>query len=177
MVYTICSQTSGTSVWFWALAPNWCNYCALKETVLIIGAMASMEICERKQPGMLAVKNQTNRSDFIWYSPKVEKVEQARPCTPPLPSPPMGSGGGSGTYTIIVNWQKKNNRFLARGGEIRQRAWGSPEGRHGSLYSSHKSFPFGPNEDLAGGRGTAGSAMSSHSLASMFSVLWGKGVL
>lgn len=89
----------------------------------------------------------------------------------------MGGGGGSGTYTIIVNWQKKNNRFLGRGEEIRQRAWGSPEGRHGSLYSSHKSVPFGPNEDLAGSRGTAGSAMSFHSLAFMFSVLWGEEVL
>lgn len=37
---------------------------------------------------MLAVKNRTKRSDFIWYSSKVEKVEQVGPCTPPRP--PMG---------------------------------------------------------------------------------------
>lgn len=97
-------------------------------------------------------------------------MEQAGPYAPP--HPPMGEVVAAAHIQSYKLAEEKQNRFLVRGGEIRQRAWGSPEGRHGPLYSSHESFPFGPNEDLAVSRGTAGSAMSFYSLASVFSVLW-----
>lgn len=90
----------------------------------------------------------------------------------PLLTPPWGEWWRWHVYNHSKLAEEKQNRFLVRGGEIRQRAWGSPEGRHGPLFSSHESFPFGPNEDLAVSRGTAGSAMSFYSLASVFSVLW-----
>ena len=48
---------------------------------------------------------------------------------------------------------------------------GEPDGGRGPLCSSHKSFPFGPNEDLAVRRGTAGSVTCSCSLASVSSAL------
>lgn len=77
----------------------------------------------------------------MWYSQsKVEKWSRRR-LAPPFP--PWG-GGGSGTDTIIVNWQKKNTSSWLEGEEIRQRAWGSPEEGRGPLCSSHESFPFGP---------------------------------
>lgn len=176
MVYTVCSQTSGTGVWFWALAPNCCNYCAKGDSPDNWSHGWHGDLW-KKAAGNASSEKPNKQKWFYLVQFQGRKSGAGEVLYPSSPLPSHGEWGGSGTYTIIVNWQKKNNRFLARGGEIRQRAWGSPEGRHGSLYSSHKSFPFGPNEDLAGGRGTAGSAMSSHSLASMFSVLWGKGVL
>lgn len=91
--------------------------------------------------------------------------------------PPHRGGGGRGTYTIIVNWQKGNNRFLAGGEEIRQRAWESERGDMGPSAPPTRVSPLAPDEDLAGGRGTAGRTASSSSLAFLLSLLGGAGVL
>lgn len=55
---------------------------------------------------MLAVKNWTNRSDFYLVQFQGRKSGAGRALCPS--SPPHGGSGGGGTYTIIVNWQKKN---------------------------------------------------------------------
>lgn len=93
-----------------------------------------------------------------------------------MPSlPPMGGVGGSGTYTIVVNWQKNTtDSWLER--RDKATCMGESEGGAAPLLLPQE-LPLWPSEDSAGSRGTAAGSTASGSLAFLFTVLLGVGVL